>query len=125
MRLLAAVLALLPLCGCVYALQPLPIQRPIKIRLENPGTVGWIRVSGMQPREYSVPPDGRLELEYPAGLANRCDVYFLGVIRVKSAGVPKNIRPVTIEVGGREHRFQLGELYRMPVDAEGFHVVKF
>ena len=118
---IASVIPLLLLTGCVYALRPYntPSQQKLDVRTPTP-TNCVVRVADSQ--AFPVAADGRVTFDVP-GLPRGCDTYLFGVVKIGD-GSPENVRAIHVLRDGKVVRkLSLTQLGRLPVDAEGYHIL--
>lgn len=124
MRRAFAVLGLLPLLfltGCVLALRPYntPSQQKLHVQTSTP-TNCVVRVADA--RIFPVAADGSVTFDVPR-LARGCDTYLFGLFKIGD-GSPENVRAIHVLRGGRiVRKLSLIQLGRLPVDAEGYHIL--
>jgi hypothetical protein len=110
------------LCGCAYALHQYnqPSQEKLRVQSSTPEQY-TIRVADNA--GYQVPPDGRVTVDVPR-LERGCSTYLFGVVKVKDAS-PYNVPAIHLNKGNRTIRkLSLNDLAKLPVDEEGYHLVK-
>lgn len=126
MRRAPAILSLLPLLlltGCVIALRPYntPSQQKLYVRTSMP-TNCVIRVADTQ--MFPVAADGRVTFDVPQ-LPRGCDTFLFGVVKIGD-GRPENVRAIHVLRHGKiVRKLSLAQLARLPMDAEGYHVLAF
>jgi hypothetical protein len=124
MRRILVTLFVLPLVivtGCALALRPYnaPSTQKLSLQTQKP-TEYAIRVADAE--SFPVPGDGRVSFEVPS-LQRGCDAYLFGALKVRD-GSPENIRAIHVIKSGKVVRkLSLAEVGKLPVDAEGYHVL--
>jgi hypothetical protein len=112
----------LQLTGCVYALHPYNKPGPEKLHLvsEKAGRYS-VRIDGHG--DTAVGTDGRVVLNVP-GLRRGCSVYLFGVMKVGN-GSPERIKAINVLRNGKVvRRLSLETLHRLPVDEDGYRILK-
>ena len=120
-NLTAATLTLF-LSGCTYALHP--HSEPVQEKLHLLGDHSGPYVIQVQDQgEIVVPTDGRVVVDVHA-LARACSVYLFGFIKTKN-GAPERLPAIYILREGRVvRRLSLRTLHDLPLDPEGYRVLK-
>jgi hypothetical protein len=74
-------------------------------------------------RDYPIPADGRLVLDVPR-LERGCATYLFDKIKVKDSS-PYDVPAIVLKRAGRTvKRFSLNDIAKLPLDAEGYHLIK-
>lgn len=110
------------LAGCVYALRPYNQPSQEKIRVQSPVPQKYtLQVANTT--NYPVAADGRVTIDVPQ-LQRGCATYLFGVVKVKD-GSPYNFPAIHLNISGRTIRkLSLNDLAKLPVDEQGYHLVK-
>ena len=112
----------LPLSGCVYALHPYNSAGAEKLRIVS-ARGGHYTVRIHDTSEVSVPTDGRVIVDVPA-LPRGCSVYVFGLIKIAD-GSPERVRAIHVLRDGKvARRLSLEAIHGLPIDSEGYRVVK-
>jgi len=112
---------LLFVTGCVQVLRPYntPSQQKLDIQTSSPANC-VVRVAGAQ--TFPVAADGRVTFDVPR-LPRGCDTYLFGVVKIGD-GSPENVRVIHVLRDGKVVcKLSLTQLGRLPVDAEGYHIL--
>jgi hypothetical protein len=118
---ISIVLPLLLLAGCVYALRPYntPSTQQLQLRTTAP-TNYVVRVADAQ--TFPVAVDGRVTFDVPR-LPRGCDTYLFGVVKIADSS-PENLSAIHVLRDGKiVRKLSLRQIERLPVDAEGSHVL--
>ncbi len=110
--------------GCVYRLPPVNPPGHYRLRLvaSSPQTY-VVHVQAVNARAYQVPVDGRLILDIPASRRG-CSVYLFDQIRVSKGYDPFAAKTVHLTTGGSSRDLSFNELFKLPQDGEGYHLLK-
>lgn len=119
--IILSALPLLILTGCALALRPYNAPSTQKLYVQAPRPPEYVvRVADAE--SFHVPADGRVTFDVPR-LQRGCDAYLFGVLKVRD-GSPENLLAIHVLKAGRVARkLSLAELGKLPVDAEGYHVL--
>ena len=122
---LVLLFALLGICGsgCVTTLQTnLPSEQKLRLHTNSPERYK-VRVAAEQPADYPVARDGRVSIHVP-NLGLGCGSRLFDVVPVydKSPAATQAIHLVKDETVVL--KLSLKQLDRLPLDKEGFHVIK-
>ena len=116
------VLIALVLAGCVRALRPYNQPSKEKLRLDSPNAWEYAVQVADQP-SLAVPADGRVVVDVPR-LERGCATYLFGVVKVSDSS-PCDLKAIQLKKGGRVvARLSLHDLEKLPVDEQGFRVVR-
>lgn len=110
------------LSGCVTALRPAnqPSQQKLRVEASTPQEY-MIRVA--EKTDYTVPADGRVIVDVPH-LERGCAMYLFGAVKVKDHS-PYDVPAIHIKRGNHTIRkLSLNDLAKLPVDDEGYRLVK-
>jgi hypothetical protein len=111
--------------GCAYRL-PAPLaMRPQQLRLVTTLPQDYaLHVEGTRPRDYSIPPDGRVTFDTPSGLPRACSVYFLDLIKISDGADPSKSKVIDVVAGAKTLRkLSMRDLFSLPSDADGYHLL--
>jgi hypothetical protein len=117
----SSVFSTMLLTGCVNALRPYntPSQQKLDLQTATP-TNCVIRVADEQ--TFPVAADGRVTFDVPR-LPRGCDTYLFGVVKIAD-GSPENIQAIHVSKNGKiVRKLSLSQLGRLPVDADGYHIL--
>ncbi len=118
---ISALLSMLFLTGCVYALRPgnTPSQQKLCLKASSP-TDYIVRVADTN--DFPVATDGNVTINIPT-LPRGCDTYLFGFIKLND-GSPERIKAIHVLKDEKIiRRLSLEKLAQLPVDAEGYHVL--
>ena len=121
-RIVLVVAAALCVSGCVHALHAYntPGQEKLHVVTARDGQY-VVRIEDHT--ETVVPPDGRVLVDVPT-LPRGCSVYFFGFIKV-SDGSPEGVRAIQVLRDGKVvRRLSLRTIHELPLDSDGYRVVK-
>lgn len=121
---LLALALLMATNGCSYSLRKFNAPSQEKLQIQTAVVTNCaIRVVGAEKTEnFSLGTDGRVTLNVPR-LPCGCDVHLFGLIKVKDGG-PEHVPAIHILRGDKVARkLSLTRLRKLPVDAEGYHVL--
>lgn len=108
--------------GCVYALRPYNQPSQQKVRVLSPVPQKY-NLQVADTTNYPIAADGRVIIDVPQ-LERGCATYLFGVVKVKD-GSPYDLPAIHLNIDGRTIRkLSLNELAKLPVDEEGYHLVK-
>jgi hypothetical protein len=110
--------------GCVYALRGAPSssQEQIRVIAISPENY-FLDVFTGEDHNYPVPPDGKVVVNIPA--FRGCDVYFLGVLKVRSAPSVPATWVVSVRANGKTlQNISVRSLQKLSTDAEGYRLLK-
>jgi hypothetical protein len=119
--LISSLLPLLLMAGCVHALRPYntPSQQKLHVRAASP-TNCVVRVADEE--SFPVAADGRVTFHVPC-LPRGCDTYVFGVVKI-SDGSPEKVPAIHVLRDGKiVRKLSLAKLGKLPVDAEGYHIL--
>jgi hypothetical protein len=119
--IISSVMPLLLLSGCALALRPYntPSQQKLDFQTSSP-TNCVVRVADAQ--TFPVAADGRVTFDVPR-LPRGCDTYLFGVVKIGD-GSPQNVRAIHVLRDGKiVRKLSLTQFDRLPVDAEGYHIL--
>jgi len=110
-------------CGCVTALRQSNIPSQEKLRVQSPMPEKYlIRVADKT--NYEVASNGCVIVDVPI-LEHGCTMYLLGIIKVMDSS-PSNLSAIHLNKGHQTVRkFSLNDIAKLPIDNEGYHLVKF
>lgn len=115
---------MLPSVGCSYALpapSP-PSQEHVRVLAASPQRY-TLRLNSSRSQDFPVPPDGKVTLAVPP-FSGGCTVRFLG-IRTSHEYDHLKEWTVTVSANGKTFdRLTLGQVAKLPTDAEGFRLLK-
>lgn len=108
--------------GCALALPyyNAPFSEKVLVIAPDPSAF-QIQIEGSGQDPVSVPPDGRLVLEFPV-LPRECSTFLLGM-KVKDRSVEARKIIEVLRDGRVVRRLSVNQLRRRPVDEAGFHEV--
>ena len=121
-RIVLAIAVALSLSGCVHALHAYntPGQENLHVVTARDGQYA-VRIEDHS--ETVVPPDGRVLVGVPT-LPRSCSVYLFGFIKVGD-GSRERVRAIQILRDGKVvRRLSLRTIHEMPLDSDGYRVVK-
>jgi hypothetical protein len=121
-RIVIVVAVALSLSGCVQALHAYntPGQEKLHVVIARSGQYA-VRIQDHT--ESVVPPDGRVLVDVPA-LPRGCSVYLFGCIKLRD-GSPERVRAIQVLRDGKVvRRLSLRTLHDLPIDSDGYRVVK-
>ena len=110
--------------GCALALHPVtpPAQVRVKIVVESPQSYG-VRLRVSEAHDYRVPADGRVTVDVPA-YRPACSTYLFG-IKLRNGWDPYTAKTLDLFKGSQTaRRLSLKQVYALPLDAEGYHLLK-
>ncbi|MGV3753871.1 MAG: hypothetical protein ACO1QS_00650 [Verrucomicrobiota bacterium] len=119
--LLSALLSMLFLTGCVYALRPgnTPSQQKLCLKASSP-TNYTVRVAATN--DFPVATDGRATIDIPT-LPRGCDTYLFGFIKL-SDGSPERVPAIHVLKNEKVVRkLSLEKLKKLPTDTDGYHTL--
>jgi len=113
---------MLPLVsGCVLALRPYNTPSEQKLHIQT-AVVANLVVRVADTSRFPVSGDGRVVFDVPR-LQRGCDAYLFGFIKVRD-GSPETVSAIHVLRDERVVRkLSLQELAKLPVDAEGYHIL--
>jgi hypothetical protein len=109
------------LTGCVYTLRPYntPSQQKIRVQVSVPTNCS-VRVTDSQ--DFPLAADGRVIFNVPR-LPRGDAVYLFGAVKIRD-GKPEDVPAIHLMQDGKIVRnFSLTQLDKLPVDADGYHIV--
>ena len=111
--------------GCTYALLgPVPSStRKVKLVSNVPSTYD-IQMDLREPWEYHTDSEGKVDITLPA-YRPPCKVYLFNIVKVGGGReYPGHWRVKIISQGKTLHRLSIRDIDRLPVDSEGYHVLR-
>lgn len=112
--------------GCGTACGPVRTVPAQRLRIEASSPTSYtlrVRPSFGNPIDTPVPPDGKLTLDVP--VTSRASIIYCFMIPVYRYPPPETLRVIQVMRNGRPVRkFSAQDIERLPVDAEGYHVLK-
>jgi hypothetical protein len=127
MRFYFLIAVLVPgMVGCAYRLPAHVAVMPQQLRLVAATPQAYaLHIEGTRPRDYKIPPDGRITFQSPSGLPRACSVYLFDFIRIHRGLYPDEIKAVDVIAGNATVRkLSMRELFALPSDADGYHLLK-
>ena len=113
------------LIGCAYRLPAVNVPSEQKLRLVAKSPQHYvIRLDAYKVSEHAVAPDGRVTVPVPM-LPRACGVYLFDHIKINGGTVPSKTRAFQVVAAGKvKRKLSLDEISKLPIDPEGFHLVK-
>jgi len=119
--LLSALLAMLFLTGCVYALRPGNNPSQQKLCLHSASPANYI-IRVVDTNDFPVAADGRVTINIPT-LRRGCDTYLFGFIKL-SDGSPEHLKAIHVLRDEKiVRKLSLEKLKKLPTDTEGYHTL--
>jgi len=113
------------LTSCAYRLPAsnFPSEQRLRLIAQSPQQY-VIRVDAYQVSEHVVACDGRVTVPVPR-LPRACGVYLFDHIKISGGTVPSKTRAIQVVAAGKvKRKLSLDEVSQLPLDPEGFRLVK-
>ena len=121
MKVGALLCGLILLSGCTKALLMSNASAQEKVKVSSPNTREY-RIVIADSTVYSIPDDGQVIIEIPR-LPSGCATYAFGVRVANTSSY--DVPTIRLEKGGSiVRRLSLNELAKLPMDGEGYHILK-
>ena len=121
-RTLVSMVLLVLSAGCTYALQPYNRPGPEKLKIITRGT-GQHAIRIQDHGDTPVGADGRVVVEVPT-LPRGCSPYLFGLIKIGD-GRPERLRAIHVLREGKVVRkLSLEEIHGLPMDDDGYRILK-